>query len=324
MLSEDDGHELLLLQAHSGTTLQRHLLSGELSLLDALHPWKEVVPLPAAEVAAAIDIYFLRHGDSTANRYRAAHHNANPPNTLEAEFWDAPLTAKGVSEAVAASKMLDNLNLTAIQASHLQLGSSLYSRAFDTLIIAAQLIWRAWVSQSFVRYRIHGIPAVTAYDRSVESNRRSGVAADDPVFWDDSALAGELAGAIDLTDAKQFYRDAEDHGALTVKPVEVRADYKGVQDSTCPCQQMHELERYLIDVARLGKSHILLATHGVVVSCASSCLALGPLVRTTKGSDYNLKYQIPTGSVLHLKMQVPTGASAKANFELGMLHFASD
>jgi len=287
----------------------------------AMHSWKNSGRLAStASRNVTADIYIMRHGESTCNAWDAAN-RTDCPQDAESGYWDTSLTDLGIRQAQAAQAILKALGLAEVDGAKVQLGASMLSRAWDTLILAAAPLWRAWDQVRQV-YVVHGVPALMEFGHSHESQRKVNVPDDDPTRWEDSALSK----ATNVGDFSQFYHVAEDKDLVTTKPVEIRTSYQRQWDggSHCVTDQIDFLRQYLVDAARAGKEHLVLSSHGWLMRCAVKKLGgLPESVLTDQGSKLNLVHgHIPNVAVLHLKIVVPAG-EGEPIFKMSRLYLSA-
>merc|ERR1719454_1540689 len=178
----------------------------------------------------------MRHGQSTLNKL------LDPSNKKEGKlleklksfapeqldnpnFWDVGLSDLGLKQCVQAKDVLDGkLGLGDVPPGSIQLASSLNVRAFDSLVIASEPLWRKWVEKG-VHFMMHGVPAAMELDSFQPSSRKPGVQTDDPVRWQDSALAENSDVAKTPGAEGLFYETEKEQKKLAVetsKPVQVQ------------------------------------------------------------------------------------------------------
>jgi hypothetical protein len=257
-------------------------------------------------------IYFMRHGEDWINKLKAkltdekgvfkAKHEIKDAVEHDQKDWDVTLDSKGFNQSVAARHiMTHHLGLDKVPPDTVQLAASMNSRAFDSTVSATQPLWQKWVDDN-VEFMLHAVPAAMELDTMKPSQRRSGLADDDPVRWEDSVIGrnddGTLSGASDL-----FYQKASDAMHMeqqTSQPVQVQSyynrEYTDFYVEGCTSSQSRKqtttLARYLAAQAQAGKKHIVVGTHSSVIACMLKRFGNGNKV--LKMLQHNGKHKVYT------------------------------
>lgn len=224
------------------------------------------------------EVYLMRHGENLGNAWLTIHPFEDIPYT------DGNLTQTGIHQALAAQTILEEkLGLLDVPASQIQLSASLLSRAFDTLVIASANLWHAWY-QADLPFMVHGVPAAMEFDSTINSDRKPGVLADDPMRWQDSVLAKNTSLLAELgSQRKLLYKTPEDATATTAKPVVVQSYYERHQFGFCQPAQLASLASYLVDTSLSGKKHIVLGAHGALIACLMNVYSTSRTVPSETG-----------------------------------------
>lgn len=295
---------------HIETFLESRRLRQASRQTSNLHPWKSLIIAASAadQEDVVADVYFLRHGQNPMNIWWTEHQR-EPPKDYRHDHADNSLTRLGVQQAVLVQDILSHkLELDKVPAQRVQLAASLNARAFDTTVIGAAQLWRAW-REAGARFELHAVPALMEIEITFNSKRRAGLSDDDPVRWEDSVLAGNLSELAQADGARRFFYQTADDRAKSVnetsKPVQVEACYRRVLSAECKDseRQLDHLAAYLSQRARSGKSHILLGTHSKLIKCMMRKYSTKPSV-PTDGKSYALTDKvIPNAAVLHVRLR---------------------